>query len=520
MRKYLYLILLLASAALSYAQDPIYPAAPAAPLNIISAEYFVDSDPGIGNGTTITVTPGINISNIAAIINVNGLSNGAHRLSIRTMNVLGIWSITETKDFLYDADIVYRTAPPAPQNILSAEYFIDTDPGAGNGTPITIAAGVDLNNVPVAVNTTGLSNGTHRLYIRSKSTEGRWSITSMKDFIVDFDFNYPSSLAAAQNIIAAEYFIDTDPGAGGGTAVSITAGLDLKNIAFAANTAGLTNGTHRLYFRARSNEGRWSITHMRDFIVDADFSYPVTPVGPQNIIAAEYFIDTDPGAGNGTAVSVTAGLDINNITFPANTTGLAIGVHRLYFRTRSNEGRWSITNLSDFVVNADYSYPVTPASPQNIVAAEYFIDADPGVGAATAIPVSAGTDLNNIAVAANTIGLTSGPHNFYLRTKSQEGNWSISNRQSFAVGLLSLSSDTLVFTPTPLNNTTLANLIITNASATNQTINNVTTVAPFTTDFISTRTISAGQSGSLSFTLHPRIGTSLSKYANSSDLRR
>jgi hypothetical protein len=97
---------------------------------------------------------------------------------------------------------------PAPQNIVVAEYFIDTDPGIGNGTATAVAPGVDLNNIAAAINVTGLSVGTHRIYIRSKSNEGRWSITNIKDFIIDFDYSYTTPPAAPQNIIAAEYFLD------------------------------------------------------------------------------------------------------------------------------------------------------------------------------------------------------------------------------------------------------------------------------------------------------------------------
>lgn len=63
------------------AQDPAYPAAPPVPQNLISAEYFYDTDPGFGAGTAITIVAGVNISNVAVSANTTGLSNGVHRFS-------------------------------------------------------------------------------------------------------------------------------------------------------------------------------------------------------------------------------------------------------------------------------------------------------------------------------------------------------------------------------------------------------------------------------------------------------
>ncbi|MBC7868151.1 MAG: hypothetical protein H7X88_11515, partial [Gloeobacteraceae cyanobacterium ES-bin-316] len=189
------------------AQDPIYPPAPAAAQNIVAAEYFIDNDPGFGVATPVPVTPALNITNIPTTVNLTGLTNGVHRLMMRTRSNTGVWSTTTIRDFLYDFNPVY-TNPLTAQNIVAAEYFIDTDPGPGAATAIAITPGINLNTVPVTVITAGLSNGIHRLFIRSKNLEGSWSIASIKDFLIDFDFAYPLSPATSQNIVAAEYFIN------------------------------------------------------------------------------------------------------------------------------------------------------------------------------------------------------------------------------------------------------------------------------------------------------------------------
>ncbi|MDO6429036.1 CARDB domain-containing protein [Flavitalea sp. BT771] len=435
MKKYLQLLLALGLAFAAQAQDPAYPPAPAAQVNITSAEYFVDNDPGPGSATAISVSAAIDINNIGALINVNGLSNGVHRLFLRTRNASGYWSITNEKDFLYSSDPPYVTASPAPKNITRAEYFIDTDPGPGAGVAIPLTAGLDLAGITVSVNTANLSNGTHRLYIRSGNNEGRWSLTAEKDFIINFDLPYPPAPAAAKNIIAAEYFFDTDPGAGGGSAIAVTASVDLANLSATVSTAGLSVGTHRLYFRTKNLDGSWSLTAEKDMIVNLDYSYPSAPAAAKNIIVAEYFFDSDPGAGNGSAIAVGGSVDLANLSATVSTAGLSVGTHRLYFRTKNLDGSWSLTAEKDMIVNLDYSYPPAPAATQNIVRAEYFIDTDPGAGNATAIALTPGVDLASTSITVATGSLSDGKHTLYLRTKNQEGRWSHTAIDSFHVGV-------------------------------------------------------------------------------------
>ncbi len=433
MKKMLLFLLLQAAVVYAYAQDPPYPVAPAAPQNIVAAEYFIDIDPGLGSGVPIAVTPGVNIMNSSIAINTTGLTGGVHRLAVRTRSNEGKWSIAVLKEFVVDLDPAYPAAPPI-QNIIAAEYFIDTDPGAGNGTAISLTPGTDINDLLASVNISGLPAGVHKLCLRTRSADGRWSLTNIKDFTVDSDPPYPT-VSAAQNIVVAEYFIDTDPGFGNGTSISITPGTDINDLITAVNTSGLSDGMHRLCIRTLGANGRWSLTSIKDFAVDSDPAYPAVPAA-QNIVSAEYFVDTDPGFGNGTAISLTPGTDINNMITSVNTTGLANGIHHLYLRVLNAEGRWSLTNDKYFEVNDDPAYPPPPATPQNIVAAEYFIDTDPGFGNGTPVPLTPATDINDLPITVNTAGLSNGSHTLFIRSLSQEGKWSISSRSVFLTGEL------------------------------------------------------------------------------------
>ncbi len=76
--------------------------------------------------------------------------------------------------------------PPLAQNITAAEYFIDTDPGVGSGTShFCYRTAPDINNVSASINTSGLTNGSHHLFIRTRSQEGKWSITNYATFYTD-----------------------------------------------------------------------------------------------------------------------------------------------------------------------------------------------------------------------------------------------------------------------------------------------------------------------------------------------
>lgn len=398
-------------------------------------------------------------------------------------------------------DPVYPPAPAMPQQIIAAEYFIDNDPGVGNATVLSVTPGADITITAGNINTAGLANGFHYIGLRTRNAEGKWSTTALKAFIFDFDPGY-NIAAPPQNITAAEYFIDNDPGHGNGHPITITPGVNIVDVASTIDVSGLLLGIHKLYIRTKSNEGRWSTTNIQDFTVDADPSYPiVTP--PGNIIAAEYFIDNDPGHGNAHPVSFSQGVDISNIPFSSDIAGLADGVHKLYLRTRSHDGVWSITGIQDFTISGEPSYSAEPVAPGNIIAAEYFIDTDPGMGMGTAITVAPAVDFNNISFSVATDGLTKGAHTLHLRTRNQEGKWSLTNSSVFFSDNLEILSDTLYFGNIPLGISSERYLVIKNNSSVTQTINAINIGPGFSSNAALPLQINAGQSDSVNIKFTP-----------------
>jgi hypothetical protein len=63
------------------------------------------------------------------------------------------------------------------------EYYIDSDPGLGNATPILgFASSPNIVDYNFNVDVSGYPSGIHTLIVRSRDTTGRWSITSVKQF--------------------------------------------------------------------------------------------------------------------------------------------------------------------------------------------------------------------------------------------------------------------------------------------------------------------------------------------------
>ncbi|MCD4747398.1 MAG: hypothetical protein K8R58_13955 [Bacteroidales bacterium] len=106
--------------------------------NITELEYFFDSDPGFGNGTSVSFTPDSNIV-VTFDADFSGLPDGYHSLLVRVKDENGNWSLVY-------ADEIYKFTPPDPTvleqlpDIVDLEYFFDNDPGFGNGVSIDVTS--------------------------------------------------------------------------------------------------------------------------------------------------------------------------------------------------------------------------------------------------------------------------------------------------------------------------------------------------------------------------------------------
>lgn len=144
---------------------------------ITRAEYFYDSDPGVGNATALSLTPGATI-NEAYNLSTTSLATGFHTFNARVQDNTGKWSLFTTRTF-YIIPNPFSISPAI--NITKAQYFYDSDPGVGNGTNIPVTANPSLN-ITINTPTTPLTAGFHTANVRVRDDQGRWSLFTLEHF--------------------------------------------------------------------------------------------------------------------------------------------------------------------------------------------------------------------------------------------------------------------------------------------------------------------------------------------------
>lgn len=227
--------------------------------------------------------------------------------------------------FLYLSTLIFAQLP----NITKVEYYIDTDPGYGLATNVSLTPSTNLD-ITFNPDVSTLNDGIHQLFVRSQDANDNWSLSKSHTFFKGFG-------VLNESIKKAEYFFDTDPGYGKATALSFNPATDV-DIAISLDVSSLQNGIHNLFVRAQDNAGQWTTTKSHTFYKGI-FSNGTSV----NIKTVEYFIDTDPGFGSGTKVAFTPGTELD-LTFIVDLNGLTGGWHNIFIRAQDENGSWSLIN--------------------------------------------------------------------------------------------------------------------------------------------------------------------------------
>ncbi len=369
-------------------------------VQIEALEYFIDTDPGAGNGTSITVSTS-NDLNLTESINVSGEAPGFHTVFLRGKLENGTWGPYTTQTIFVESSTGFADAV----NIEALEYFIDTDPGAGNGTDITVSTSNNLS-LTETINVSGEAPGFHTVYLRGKLENGTWGPYTTQTIFVESSAGF----ADAVNIEALEYFVDTDPGAGNGTSISVSTANNLS-LTETIDLSGEEPGFHTIYLRGKLENGPWGVYTSQTILVESS-------VGQGDVVVVEsleYFINTDPGQGLGTPISV-APSSLQQLNETIDISSLSTGFHTLYLRGKLENGTWGSYQSATILVEAG-------ATGNQITAIEYFINTDPGVGAATSasgtFPVSNFAETVNLATAS----LVPGNHLISVRAQDDQGRW-------------------------------------------------------------------------------------------------
>jgi hypothetical protein len=283
--------------------------------SVNAAEYYFDSDPGPGHGIPISVTTD-DVVALDGTISTSGLSPGVHVLNVRVRREDGIWSTTTRRMIRIGIGTTFS----------AAEVFFDTDPGLGAATaiPITAAGVMNQSAFPIPA----LTRGFHRLNLRCYSG-GTWSAASSKVL----------RLGSAL-IDGAEAYFDTDPGEGHGIPIDVGTGLDVTALDSSVSVLAAGTGFHNVYMRFRGG-GVWSFPKNQTLRIG-----PWVDGGADRISGAEFFVDSDPGPGNGCALYASDGaFDSGSEAAQRYIMGSALGQgsHVIGLRIRDGGGRWQNT---------------------------------------------------------------------------------------------------------------------------------------------------------------------------------
>lgn len=353
-------------------------------------EYFWDTDPGVGKATLLKSSTEETIQ-LEQSIPTNGLQKGIHQLVIRAVNAKVGQPYYVTRSVLVTEN--------REESVQEVEYYWDTDPGVGKGKKMNVTGNNGSVTIDQSLDCSTLANGMHTIGIRARSQSG-WSCTYVSQYCIS---NIPT-----QNIESIEYFWDTDPGFGKGTAIPFTSS-DKVVLNTTLSCIGLSNGSHQLNIRARS-ENSWSVVYSTTVIIETIESNEVSLI--------EYFWDEDPGVGKGKVISVPAGQQGNPFAIDLNTSDLSGGVHKLGLRAKAGKN-WSQTETRAFLIDTEGL----------VTRIEYFWDdEDPGVGKAIPLDVKPAHEIKIKDLILPLTGLSYEYHTLNIRAMSESNIWSETQR--------------------------------------------------------------------------------------------
>ena len=225
-------------------------------------------------------------------------------------------------------------------DIIQAEYYIDEDPGEGNGIALSALDGTfdsPKEQVELTLDTSELKIGVHNLFIRMQNEELLWSTPRKLLFEV----------TGEKYISAAEYFVDS-PCEGMGTPMPPEDGIfdQWKEKALAdIDTTSLSLGMHTIYVRMRDSEDHWGTCR----------AYKVEIREPPYITGGEISVDecSEPG-GTGIHMICRDGVcdsNIENLEWLLRTWCLDPGSHTVYAKATDSYFRWGSCQTVDILIN-------------------------------------------------------------------------------------------------------------------------------------------------------------------------
>ncbi len=321
----------------------------------------------------------------------------------------------------------YPNAPAAAVDLNQYAIYIDSI-RAVNEQLKPFTATNNNTVAPSAISLAGVQSGVHQLYIKVMATDGKSSIFAMGIFYMEGDNLYQNAPPTATNINQYAFYIDSVRNANE-QLIPFTATNNNTVAPAPISLSGVTSGVHQLYAKVLATDGKPSIVNLGNFYIEGDNRYQNPPLAATNINQYSFYIDSvrivneqlNPFAATNNNTAAPS---------PISLTGVISGVHQLYAKVTSTDGKPSIFNIGNFYMEGDNRYQNTPPAAVNINRYEFYIDS---VRSVNSQPVSFTAGLNNVSPNAN-VDLTAvlpGVHQLYARVFDVNNKPSIVNLGSF-----------------------------------------------------------------------------------------
>ncbi|MDT5023618.1 MAG: hypothetical protein QOE61_44, partial [Micromonosporaceae bacterium] len=208
---------------------------------IAAAEGFLDSPGADGTGVTFLALDGTfntateDTYGLIPLSQLTGLADGTHQVWVHSRDGAGNWGPLVAATFTLDRKgpvvsavtvspnpaaytatrTLTATATDALSTVAAAEWYADTDPGVGKGTPMTISG--SALSASIAPGT--LTAGTHTLWVRAKDAAGNWGTPVSVTVTVQASPNAIFADAFTNGTTAWSQTVPTTNGGSGGVLV-------------------------------------------------------------------------------------------------------------------------------------------------------------------------------------------------------------------------------------------------------------------------------------------------------------
>ncbi|SCY55992.1 T9SS type A sorting domain-containing protein [Flavobacterium caeni] len=222
--------------------------------SMVKMEYFIDSDPGYGQATTLMLPAQNQVADFGFSIPIPAETEiGLHVAGFRTCDSNGVWGQTNFHTF--------QTIDAAVPAIVGMEYYWDADPGFGNGQFLSVNNEVQPLSISAPFD---LTPGLHNVFFRAIDSNGRFSHTNYK---IDVEVSENMGIAELDkmgikvypNPIQSELNIQLDSGKSRliihdihgkqmlDTVVDQTAKIDLSHLSAGIYTAYFWKEANKIY---------------------------------------------------------------------------------------------------------------------------------------------------------------------------------------------------------------------------------------------------------------------------------